>query len=39
LLLEAGSWDQGQFGNPEEGEHQPLQAATKQQQWRFDCGH
>jgi hypothetical protein len=34
LLLESGSWSQGQFGNPEEGERQPLEAATKQRQWR-----
>jgi hypothetical protein len=27
---EAGSWDRGQFGNPEEGERPPLEAATKQ---------
>jgi hypothetical protein len=27
---EAGIWDQGQFGNKEEGERQPLEAATKQ---------
>jgi hypothetical protein len=24
LLLEAGSWGRGQFGNPEEGERPPL---------------
>jgi hypothetical protein len=28
---EAGSWGQGQFRNPEEGECPPLEAATKQQ--------
>jgi hypothetical protein len=31
LLLEAGSWGQGQFGNPEEGECPPLKISTKQQ--------
>jgi hypothetical protein len=30
LLLEAGSWGRGQFGNPEEGERPPLEVATKQ---------
>jgi hypothetical protein len=30
LLLEAGSWGWGQFGNPEEEERPPLVAATKQ---------
>jgi hypothetical protein len=30
LLWEAGSWGQGQFRNPEEGERPPLEAATKQ---------
>jgi hypothetical protein len=30
LLLEAGSYGQGQFGNTEEGEHPLLEAATKQ---------
>jgi hypothetical protein len=30
LLLEAGSWGQGQFGKPEEWEHPPLKADTKQ---------
>jgi hypothetical protein len=29
LLLEAGSWGQGQFENTEEGECLPLEAATK----------
>jgi hypothetical protein len=29
LLLEAGSWGTGQFGNPEEGESPLLEAATK----------
>jgi hypothetical protein len=28
LLLEAGSLGWGQFGNPEEGEHLPLEAVT-----------
>jgi hypothetical protein len=37
LLLEAGSWGRGQFGNPEEGEYHPLKADTKQRQWRCDC--
>jgi hypothetical protein len=32
LLLEAGSWGQGQFGNPEDGECPRLKAATKQRQ-------
>jgi hypothetical protein len=27
--LEAGSWGQGEFGNPEEGERPTLEAATK----------
>jgi hypothetical protein len=27
---EAGSWGRGQFGNPEEGQRPPLEAATKQ---------
>jgi hypothetical protein len=31
LLLEAGSWGQGEFGNPEEGQRPPFEAATKQQ--------
>jgi hypothetical protein len=30
LLIEAGSWRRGQFGNPEEGECPPLEATTKQ---------
>jgi hypothetical protein len=30
LLLEAGSWGQGEFRNPEEEERPPLEAATKQ---------
>jgi hypothetical protein len=29
----------GQFGNPEEGESLPIEAATKQRQWRRNCGH
>jgi hypothetical protein len=29
-VAEAGSWGRGQFGNPEEGERPPLEAATKQ---------
>jgi hypothetical protein len=28
LLLEAGNLGRGQFGNPEEGERPPLEAAT-----------
>jgi hypothetical protein len=32
LVLEAGSRGRGQFGNPEEGEYSPLEAATKQRQ-------
>jgi hypothetical protein len=39
LLLEAGSWGRGQFGNPEEGERPPLETPTKQRQWRRYCGH
>jgi hypothetical protein len=39
LLLEASSWDRGQFGLPEEGERPPLEAAIKQRQWRCDRGH
>jgi hypothetical protein len=39
LLLEAGSWGRGQFGNPEEGQRSPLEATTKQQKWRPGCGH
>jgi hypothetical protein len=31
LLLEAGSWGRGQFGNPEERKCPPLEAATKEQ--------
>jgi hypothetical protein len=27
---ESGSWGRGEFGNPEEGERPPLEAATKQ---------
>jgi hypothetical protein len=37
LLLEAGSWGRGQFGNPEEGERPPLEAAqleTARKQWQ-----
>jgi hypothetical protein len=30
LLWEAGRWDRGQFGNPEEGERSALEPATKQ---------
>jgi hypothetical protein len=30
LQWEAGSWGQGHFGNPEEGDHPQLGAATKQ---------
>jgi hypothetical protein len=29
-LWAAGSWGRGQFGNPDEGERPPLEAATKQ---------
>jgi hypothetical protein len=36
LLLEAGSWGWGQFGNTQEGESPPFKAATKQRQWRRD---
>jgi hypothetical protein len=32
LLWEAGNWGRGQFGNPDEGERLPLEAATKQRQ-------
>jgi hypothetical protein len=32
LLLEAGSSARGPFGNPEEGERSPLEAATEQRQ-------
>jgi hypothetical protein len=39
LLLEASNWGRGQLGNPEEGERPPFEAATKQRQWRRDCGH
>jgi hypothetical protein len=39
LLLEVGSRGRGQFGNPEEGERPPLEAAIKQRQWRRGCGH
>jgi hypothetical protein len=39
LLWEAGSWGRGQFGNQEEGERPQLKAATKQRQWRRECGH
>jgi hypothetical protein len=39
LLWDAGSCGQGQFGNLEEGERLLLEAATKQWQWRRDCGH
>jgi hypothetical protein len=38
LLLEAGSWDREHFGNREEEEGSPLESATKQRQWRRDCG-
>jgi hypothetical protein len=38
-LWEAGNWGRGQFGNQEEGEYPPLEAATKQRQWRRDCGN
>jgi hypothetical protein len=31
LLWEAGSWDWGQFSNPEIGEHPPLKATIRQQ--------
>jgi hypothetical protein len=34
LLLEAARRDREQFGNPEKGEHLPLEAATKQRQCR-----
>jgi hypothetical protein len=39
LLLEAGGWDQEQFGNPEKEEPPTLEAATKQWQWKRDCVH
>jgi hypothetical protein len=39
LLLEAGNRGRGQFGDPQQGEHPPLKAATKHRQWRRDCGH
>jgi hypothetical protein len=38
-MLEAGSWGQEQFENPEEVERPPLEAATKQGQLRRGCGH
>jgi hypothetical protein len=39
LLLEADSWGLGQCGDPEEEKRPPLEAVTKQRQWRRDCGH
>jgi hypothetical protein len=39
LLLEAGTWGRRPFGNLEAGERLLLEAATKQRQWRRDCGH
>jgi hypothetical protein len=39
LLWEAGSCGWGQFGNSDEGECPPLEAITKQWQWRRDCGY
>jgi hypothetical protein len=37
LLWEAGSWGREKFGNPEEGERPPLEAATKQQTDKTEC--
>jgi hypothetical protein len=37
LLLEAGIWGREHFGNPQEGERPPLEAASKRRQWRRDC--
>jgi hypothetical protein len=36
---EAGSWGQGQFRNPEEGEHLLLEATTKQGLVKTQCVH
>jgi hypothetical protein len=38
FLLEAGSRGRGHFGKPQDGEHPPLEGATKRRQWRCDCG-
>jgi hypothetical protein len=38
-LLQAASWGREQFGNLEEEDRTPFEAATKQRQWRRDCGH
>jgi hypothetical protein len=39
LLCQAGSWGRRKFGNPEDGECPPLEAATKQRQLRHDSEH
>jgi hypothetical protein len=31
-------WGRGPFGNLEEGRRPPLEAASKQRQWKRDCG-
>jgi hypothetical protein len=36
---EIGNWGRGQFGNQEEGERPPLQAATKQRSEDCDWEH
>jgi hypothetical protein len=36
---ETGSWGRGQFGNPEEGERPPLEAATKHRSEDRDWEH
>jgi hypothetical protein len=37
LLSEAGRWGCWHFSNPEEGRRPPLEAVTKQREWRLDC--
>jgi hypothetical protein len=38
-VAEAGSWGREQFGNPDEGERPPLEAATKQRSEVRDWEH
>jgi hypothetical protein len=36
VAARAGRWGRGHFGNPQERKRLPLEAATKQRQWRRD---
>jgi hypothetical protein len=39
LRVRSGSWDRGQFGNPEEEERPSLEAATKRRSGGRDWEH